>query len=253
MPASPKKYPALEALNAKQRAFVIAYCGVDNPTAYGNATQSALAAGYSENTAHSQATRLLGYAKVKAAIKEIEEDRFERAQIDGAAILKRAEEIMLADARELTSHHYGSCRYCWGEAHLYQWKTEREFNEAKEESERRKQAPPTCEGGFGYRLTNKPNPNCPECSGLGVGYTRIADTDMLSPDARLLFEGIKETKNGIEVNMASKKDAMMLLARHYGLLKEKVQHEADDALTALIKRVQGNSFPVATEKRDDDA
>lgn len=55
------------ALNARQRAFVEAYCG--------NATEAALQAGYSEKTARITAAKLLSKGNIQEALKEREDKR----------------------------------------------------------------------------------------------------------------------------------------------------------------------------------
>lgn len=55
------------ALNARQRAFVEAYCG--------NATEAAVAAGYSAKYAGRNADKLLKNTKVQEALKEREDKR----------------------------------------------------------------------------------------------------------------------------------------------------------------------------------
>lgn len=240
------KTPCFDALPDKHKAFVMFY------VACLNASQAAKEAGYSERTAYSQGSRLLKDVNIAKAVAEKQKERFDAAELDADAILKRVGRVLQADARELTSLHHGACRYCWGVNHEYQWRTNREFNEAiKEAAQRDQKEPPTDEGGYGYSRTRKPNPECPECDGLGITYTMFADTDNLSDDALILFEGIKETKNGIEILTASKEKALDILAKHHGLLTAKVEVAADDALSSLIARVvaKGSAFPVATAKK----
>ena len=225
-------------LTPKQEAFVREYL-LDL-----NATQAAIRAGYSAKTAENIGSGNLRKPQIAAAIAEIQAARFKRLEIDADALVKRAETILTADPRQLTSHHIGSCRYCWGVDHEFQWKTPREWREECDKAAAAEKDPPSEAGGFGYRLTNKPNPNCPECAGLGIPYTRFADTSTLSPEAATLFEGVKETRNGIEFLMASKEKAFDILAKHKGLLKERVEHDVSDGLAQLLGRVQGTAFPI---------
>ncbi len=55
-----------------------------------NAKQAAIRAGYSENTAESQGSRLLSKAKVLQAVKTAQDARSERTQIDADWVLKQA-------------------------------------------------------------------------------------------------------------------------------------------------------------------
>lgn len=97
-------------LTEKQRAFVREYL-VDL-----NGTQAAIRAGYSPDTAESQASRLLRNAKVSAAVGEAIAARAERVEIkaddvlrDIARIAKAAEEegefMAALKGRELLGKH----------------------------------------------------------------------------------------------------------------------------------------------------
>lgn len=211
-------------LNARQTAFVREYL------VSLNASDAYRKAGYAAKNAHVDGPKLLANPRVAAEIAKANSARFERLEIDADALLKRAETILTADPRELTSHHIGACRFCFGIDFQFQWKTEREFRETRLAAKLKlpkKPTPdhiaalPTNEGGFGYRHNREPNPDCPECGGAGVPYAVFADTRKLSDAAALLFEGVKETRNGLEFMMASKEAAFDVLAKHKGLLVSK--------------------------------
>lgn len=202
---------AQRPLSKQQEAFIREYL------VSLNASDAYRRAGYKSKSPNVDGPALLANPRIAEAIAQATQQRFERLDLDADALIKRAETILKADARQLTGHHIGACRYCWGIDHEYQWKTPREWREADEEAEKRDKPSPSQAGGYGYRITRKPNPDCPECSGLGIPYTQFADTRDLSGDALLLFEGVKETRNGIEIQMASKQAAFDLLAKHHGL------------------------------------
>jgi len=73
---------------------------------------------------------------------------------------------------------------------------------------------PTDIGGYGYRITDGPNPNCPECAGLGVGFVRITDTTTLTGSARLLYDGVEETRQGKRIKIRDRDRALENLAKH---------------------------------------
>lgn len=175
-------------------------------------------AGYSPKSANVEARKALSKPHIAAEIARRLEERYKRLEIDADALLRRAETILTADPRELTSHHIGACRYCFGLGHDYQWKTEREWNAACDAAKATNKPHPECKGGFGYKITRRPHPDCPECDGLGVPYVRFADTRDLSPAAQVLFEGVKQTKGGLEIVQASKAKALEILAKHKGLM-----------------------------------
>lgn len=246
-------------LTVRQRDFVLAYLA--DP----NATGAARTAGYKQP--HVQGPRLLDNVRVSEAIAEGRRQIESKAMLDAEGVVELWTQIATADPRELTQHVYAPCRYCYGIDHQYQWKTEREFTEAKarvifsmfsDEKERDAAMAgliedpriPDDAGGYGYRVTDDPNPNCPECSGMGVEVTRIADTRRLSRGAALLFDGVKETKQGIEIKMQDRGKALDSIAKYLGMFAGKVESEETSPLDRLVQRMMGaaNAVPV----REDD-
>jgi phage terminase small subunit len=211
----------LSDLNIRQADFVREYL------LSGNATEAYVKAGFSPNGAEVSASRLLRNAKVAAHIaagrKKVEERAEAMFNLRLDDILRNLVAQAFGDRNELTQYRRGACRYCWGVGHHYQWKTPRELCEAAEQHVRKSEPacsnylPPAMEGGYGYRRSARPNPVCPECDGLGIGYTWFADTTRLSPTAEVLFEGVKKTRDGIEVKMPDRTKALILLGKHLGL------------------------------------
>lgn len=68
-----------------------------------NATQAAIRAGYSENTASEQGARLLVNVKVQNYIKELKQQRNDRNKIDADYVLKRLVEIDQMDILDILS------------------------------------------------------------------------------------------------------------------------------------------------------
>jgi phage terminase small subunit len=186
-----------------------------------NAADAYRKAGYSPKGANVEARKILTKPHIAAEIVRQLGERYKRLGIEADALLKRAETILTVDPRELIQHHHGACRYCYGNDHEYHWKTSREFREACKLGERTGEPMLTDVGGYGYRVTIPPKHDCPECYGLGVSYVLYADTRALSPAAQILYEGIKKTRNGPELKMASKQEAFNLLAKHFGLMSGK--------------------------------
>lgn len=120
---------------------------------------------------------------------------------------------MTYDPAELTSWAVGACRHCHGEGFGYQWRPA-EFMRALADAEAAKQPLPDIGGGFGFDSRRPPHPDCPECDGKGVGRDNFADTSSLSWVARAAFDGVKRTKEGVEILMADKAVA----AREFGKL-----------------------------------
>lgn len=83
------------ALTAKQQRFVLEFL-LDL-----NATQAAIRAGYSRETADKQGPRLLSHPEIKAAIEAAKIERSERTEIDADWMLRRLVEEAEADLADL--------------------------------------------------------------------------------------------------------------------------------------------------------
>lgn len=227
------------ALSPRQQAFVSEYL-VDR-----NATKAATRAGYSAKTAYSQGQRLLKNAEVKAALDAAIAAQSIRTEITADAVLKRWWDIATADPREIVTHRRGACRYCYGIEHDYQWRTEREFDDACAEAAAKETTEPRFGGGTGYDHARAPNPVCPECSGHGVGYIVAADVADLSGPAALLYDGVKPTQAGIEIKLQDRSKALENVAKHLGMFDPKnAPGSAENPLSLLIQQVQGTAFPI---------
>lgn len=181
-----------------------------------NGTQAAIRAGYSPRTADQQASRLLRDPRVQLRISELKQTRVERLEMRVDAVVHRLAQIAFADATKLTGYRIGPCRYCWGIGHEYQWKTPREWQEVGESSKVDNE-PADCKGGFGYALSGRVNPDCPECGGAGIGHVWFADTSMLDDATAVLFEGVKKSRHCKEFKLANRMRALELLADHLGM------------------------------------
>ena len=175
--------------------------------------------------------------------------------MDADKLIDRLIRIVLAEPSKLSAHRLGPCRYCYGIDHEFQWKTEREFREALNEAKSKlplhataaqKALLPSAIGGFGYRITDEPAANCPECAGLGTSYVWFADTSKLSRDELLLFESVEETKYGKRLHLLDRLKVFEMLARHLGILKNSVKPVHSDGLTELLMEAQGTTLTVGT-------
>lgn len=240
-------------LSVRQRMFVLFYLETCN------ATIAAKKAGYANPK--SQGSRMLTNVSVQAALKE------GRGKIE-SAIMVTSENVArmwwtlaTCDMNELIQNIHGACRYCHGLDHDFQWKTPREFNDARmtaifetwTNDDLRDAAVtgdisdpriPTNAGGYGYRNSADPHPSCPECDGLGVDHVRYADTRNLSPAARLLYDGVEETKQGKKIRTTSREAALERLAKHLGMFVGKIESEDANPLTRLVKRLAKNATAV---------
>lgn len=211
-------------------------------------------AGYntkSNDVAAAAASRLL--INVKSGVpRRIAELEAEYATKIGFAIedaLNKYLSILNADPAAITSLVRGACRYCKGMNHDYQWRTSREYAEAVRKYDT---LPPSAQagelepidiGGYGYRATLPPHPDCPECDGFGIARAHFAGTSTIPEASRPLFAGIKETQHGIEVKMHDQMAALDALAKHIGFFSKDNSRmiEPSDALTKLLISISQKS------------
>lgn len=205
-------------LPPKQQRFVLEYI-VDL-----NATQAAIRAGYSARTAEQQGPRLLGNVGVSAAIAAALEQRSKRTEITADRVLAETWALLTADPRELVELHVDACRYCYGKGHRYQ----RTAGEMERDREAYGQARAIAragakrsafdeKGGIGFDPRRAPAKDCPECHGRGTERARFNDTRTLSSAAASLYAGVRQTRDGLEVKLHPKVDAIEKLFRHLGL------------------------------------
>lgn len=236
-------------MNDKQKRFVIEYCREGEGQS--NATQAAIRAGYSKDTASSQAFDLLRKPEIGEAIRERYDEIATAASITVEAILKQWWMIATADPNDLMQLQRVNCRYCWGFDHNYQW-TREEYSRAADIAATKGKEVPDGMGGFGFIMTREANPKCPECGGDGAEHLHFADTRKLKGTAKRLYAGVQKTKDGLKILTRDQDGALLNLARYMGMLVERkeisgpngspvnlLHHKAedltDDQLAALIR------------------
>lgn len=203
-----------------------------------------------------ESCRLMKRPDIQEIVRLDEERTAKSLNITHDDIAKRWWMIATADVSELVSVHRPPCRYCHGIDGLYQWRTQRELNEAIEmhiakatkdmddahaQDYREKITTgsivdplmPNDEGGFGYTHNKPPNPDCPECDGNGGEPSmQIADVDNLSPQARMVFDGTKQTQHGTEIQFQDRAKALENLAKHTGMFRDQ---DAQDAINPIMQ------------------
>ncbi|MGK9155428.1 terminase small subunit [Acinetobacter radioresistens] len=196
---------------------------------------AAARAGFSERSARQHGWVVFNRPEVKERIAYLKKERAEALNIEQVDVLSRLWGIATADPNELVKYKLVNCRHCWGIDHKFQWRDEDEFEEAlnqaiAEEKEVQQEMPdyqaayPNDEGGYGYRRTKPPHPECPKCDGEGKGYVHVEDTSTLSETAKLLYAGVEQGKEGIKVKMHDQVAALQLIGRHIGMFNDKVEH-----------------------------
>jgi phage terminase small subunit len=228
--ATPRRKLA-PSLTPKLRRFVAEFV-IDS-----NATQAAIRAGFSERTASVIGYENLRKPHVAAAVAAARAKIAQKLEIRAERVLAEAWSMATADARELVEYHVGCCRNCWGAGFKFQ-RTEAEMAKDREAFD----AQPAKlkagrrfdeSGGSGFDARREPNTDCPECLGAGRGRVKINDTRHLSAQAASLYAGVKQTRDGVEVKLHSKSDALERLFKHLGLYDRfKATGEAAEILAA---------------------
>ncbi|WP_423454283.1 terminase small subunit [Ottowia sp. VDI28] len=240
----PKDKPQL-GLTDKQQRFIEEYL-VDL-----NASQAAIRAGYSPDTAGSIGHENLKKPDIQLALLNARKAQQERTNITADGALREAWNVATADARELVELRVGCCRCCYGEGHKYQ-RTIGELNRDREAWVEKGKNPAEFDeaGGIGFNPLLLPHPSCPICGGDGQSRVVLKDTRSMSEKAVALYAGAKQTQHGIEIKLNSKLDALEKVFKHLGLY-EKDNQQKTDPLAALLHSLangNGNGFkPVAVD------
>jgi phage terminase small subunit len=202
----------MAALDPRHQRFVQEYL-VDL-----NGTQAAIRAGYSANTANEQASRLLANVKIQEAVEEAQRKLQDKLEINAERVIQKLATIAMADPRELVQNKVSCCRFCYGLGHKYQ-RSDHEMDADREDWERQGKEPLHFneKGGAGFSLALPPVETCPHCAGDGESRVVLKDTRDLSPAARLLYCGAKQTKFGVEIQMHNQLDVLDKLCRHLGI------------------------------------
>ncbi|UXR86186.1 terminase small subunit [Staphylococcus felis] len=90
----------MNELNKRQRTFAEAYA-IPGTECYGNATKSAIKAGYSEKTAYSQGQRMLKNVELLDYIKGVEQQLFDENIMSGKEVLYRLTKTARAEHTEV--------------------------------------------------------------------------------------------------------------------------------------------------------
>ena len=240
---------ALDRLTQREQSFVHHYL-LDL-----SASEAARQAGYAEHTARFMASRILRNPDVAATIRIAMAERARRTQIDADAVLRRWWATATANPNDIIQHIRGACRYCHGTDHAYRWRDRREFRTAHAPAKANNEPDellPSEEGGFGYNALSEPDPDCPRCDGIGGSMVVVHDTN--SPLAAPLYDGLKKTRDGVEFHLADRAKALEMVARHLGMFNDKLklQGDAENPLTVLLRQIQGSALQPVANPTDDD-
>jgi phage terminase small subunit len=202
-----------KTLTNKEEAFAIAVVETGNMSlAYRRAYEVGLMT--RPNTIWHNAQDIANRPHVAARIRAIQEAAAAQVVFSKQRLAEFFWRRITADRGQLINHRRTCCRYCHGTGNMYQWKDEVEYAAAAVGAVARGEAVPECDGGFGFDPHRHPNRECAHtnCLGDGIGKTVIQDTMTLAGDAALIYEGVKETAQGIEVKVADRNaDAAILM------------------------------------------
>ena len=194
-------------------------------------------AGYSANGAMQAAWRAMQRDDVKAEIASRQQARARETEYGVKEVLRDWTTIANADPTELVEHRLGACRHCWG-LNFQPMYTPSEMDRmrsshAQSEKDRNAQSLKRNEefeptefderGGVGFNPNRGPNPECPECHGDGTTRPIFKDTRNLSSSAKMLYIGLKVTKNGMELLLADQARARDNIAKHLGMFVDRLQ------------------------------
>lgn len=199
-------------------------------------------------------------------LNELRDQAAANATVSKQRLIQFLWDRIMADRRDVINHVRRCCRHCWGgDMHHYQWKDEMEyattlaqvldFNGVLPTDDPRRKQLPTDEGGYNFDPHREPNPTCDseQCMGDGFGKTVIADTTQLSGGAALIFEGVKETTQGIEIKLADRNADMAQLAKLLGWSIDKVEGKINSMggkeLPADMYDIPSTASPEEASKR----
>lgn len=177
-------------LTAKQKRFVEEYL-IDL-----NATQAAIRAGYSEDTAYSIGSENLKKPEVQQAISEAQAARSERTGITADRVLQELAKVGFANASDVVN---------WG----------------------------TKEVAFGYdddgrRLSAEDIGNAVKVEYVPAPFVEPIDRDALPENIRAAVSEVKLTRDGFAIKMHDKVGALEKIGRHLGMFKDKVELTGKD-------------------------
>lgn len=250
--SSPSRAKRETGLNFEQQAFVDELLSDERMIAW-----KAYSRAYrvtSRSVCMAAASRLLSLVKIQRAIQAGMEARLKRVEYSQDKMFNRLFTMLTADVNEIIEHRRENCRHCYGINHLYQWKDRAEYERVCDEvvlnaAEGEIPVVPSSAGGFGFDAHALPHPDCPNCGGDGYGHVHVHDTRFLSPGARLLYQGMKQTKEGIEVKTIDQLAVLRTMAQHMGMLDPKltIKGDAENPLVAFLSQLQGNTLKPVDE------
>lgn len=226
--------------------------------------------GWKSTSVDGKAAQLMQEPTVRARVQWLQRQAAETVTLTRGKALELVVQtwaaLVQADPAEISRWRHLNCRHCWGVGNAYRWRNDREYWKALEaasaEQERwdntpedRRKGPrpdlPTDDGGYGFRRTDDVNPDCPECEGEGIEDEKFGDTRKLSKNARILFDGVKRTKNGVEIKTLDRQAALVGLAKYAGIA-DTVDVKGGLAVAAVTAAVTPEQAAAIAKKLSED-
>lgn len=191
------------------------------------------------------ASELAALPHVRAQVAKLMEAAASSTVANKAQLIKFLWDRIHADRREVINHVRRCCRCCHGINHQHQWVDEMEYatqlevvmqhNAPLEQLDPRRKPVPHDEGGYGFDPHREPDVTCTsaDCMGDGFGKTVISDTTKLEGAAALIYEGVKETAQGIEIKLADRNADIAQLAKLLGWSIDKVEGSLNNSPGSL--------------------
>ena len=240
----------MNTLTAKHEAFALALA---DPSCKGP-TEAYRRAGYTvadpaTKAQMTAASELGARPEIVRRVTELRNAVASAAVMTAAQVLNEWKLIALADPAELSRVRRWCCRHCYGVNFRYQWISDEEFAlaaaraidyNATKSPRAASQAMPSFDGGVGYDRNLPPNALCPYCGGDGEFDTYFEDTMRLSPAARRLYAGVKQTRDGMEIKTRDQGEALKNIAAYLGMLVERHAHGGDPLNPTPITTLSGD-------------
>jgi hypothetical protein len=248
--AAPKTKSTIGAMSDQMRRFAMEY------TVDFNGKAAAIRAGYATSSAAAQASKLLAREDVQLLVQQRMARVEKKTEVTTERVVAEAWGIATADVNELVEFRRRCCRHCYGIDYDYQ-RTVAEMSRARRQYEKDRRA---CsnqqqidalgdfdeQGGIGYDARKAPVPDCTHCWGDGVGDAFYKPTGQLSVEARALYAGVKQTKDGYQMLLVDKLGALEKLFKFKGLYKLDNEQKGSD-MQAFLQALQdqgGGKLPI---------
>jgi len=95
---------------------------------------------------------------------------------------------------------------------------------------------------------NTPRSDCASCRGEGVEQVYVADTRQLNESAKLLYNGIRQTKYGVEVILRDRDIALTNLAKFLGMFKDNKESAAPTRIFEMPRLSSITKDPVEASR-----